>query len=95
MMASAVLVGSGVDDNDCIRYRWIIPLDGWPVLVSGSSGCVIGLSGGVDRSWVLHLGFAKWIKTVGYAHGQLLGFRVSPVDKLKVDLFTHVIDWHE
>lgn len=63
--------------------------------------CIVGLSGGVDSSWVLHLALQSGLRPLAVhmdngwdselAHNNIHNL----VEKLNVDLYTHVIDWHE
>ena len=63
--------------------------------------CIVGLSGGVDSSYSLHLAVKNGLKPLAvhldngwnseFAQKNIEGI----VKKLGVDLYTHVINWHE
>ena len=63
--------------------------------------CVVGLSGGVDSSYVLHLVKEQGLRPLavhldnGWNSELAVANIHALVDKLGVDLYTHVIDWEE
>ncbi len=63
--------------------------------------CIIGVSGGVDSSYVLHLAKEKGLRPLAVHmdngwNSELATSNISNlVNKLGVDLYTHVIDWNE
>ena len=63
--------------------------------------CVVGLSGGVDSSYVLHLVKEQGLRPLavhldnGWNSELAVANIHALVDKLGVDLYTHVIDWDE
>lgn len=68
---------------------------------NGPYDCVVGLSGGVDSSYVLHLAVQNRLRplAVHLDNGWNSELAVANINaligKLKVDLYTHVIDWPE
>lgn len=63
--------------------------------------CIIGLSGGVDSSWVLYLAVKSGLRPLAVHMDNGWNSELSQeniqnlVNKLGVDLYTHVIDWNE
>ena len=63
--------------------------------------CIIGLSGGVDSSWVLYLAVKSGLRPLAVHMDNGWNSELSQeniqnlVTKLNVDLYTHVIDWNE
>lgn len=63
--------------------------------------CIVGLSGGLDSSWVLHRAVALGLKPLAVHmdngwNSELATSNIRQlVSTLKVDLETHVIDWEE
>ncbi len=63
--------------------------------------CIIGLSGGVDSSWVLYLAVKNGLRPLavhmdnGWDSELAQSNIENLVRNLKVDLYTHVIDWDE
>ena len=63
--------------------------------------CVVGVSGGVDSSWVLHEAVRLGLRPLAVHmdngwNSELAQSNISNVvTGLGVDLYTHVIDWHE
>jgi N-acetyl sugar amidotransferase len=68
---------------------------------SSNYDCVVGLSGGIDSSWVLvsavKLGLRPLAVHMDNGWNSTLAQRniANLIDKLGVDLYTHVIDWDE
>lgn len=66
-----------------------------------SYDCIIGVSGGLDSSYALHLAVEQGLRPLAVHmdngwNSELAQNNISNlVDKLKVDLYTHVIDWEE
>ena len=63
--------------------------------------CIIGLSGGVDSSYVLHLALSEGLRPLAVHmdnnwNSELAVNNIKNlVTTLGVDLYTHVIDWPE
>lgn len=63
--------------------------------------CIVGLSGGVDSSWVLYLTVKHGLRPLAVHMDNGWNSELSQeniqnlVRKLNVDLYTHVIDWNE
>lgn len=63
--------------------------------------CVVGVSGGVDSAYVLHLVKQQGLRPLAVHldngwNSELAVANINAlVDELKVDLYTHVIDWNE
>ena len=87
-------------------YRSILPNVDLLKLVSPPSSssnydCVVGVSGGIDSSWVLvsavKLGLRPLAVHMDNGWNSTLAQRniANLIEKLGVDLYTHVIDWDE
>lgn len=69
--------------------------------VGKSYDCIVGLSGGVDSSFALHLAVKHGLRPLAVHldngwNSELAVFNInSLISKLDVDLYTHVIDWQE
>ena len=67
----------------------------------GLYDCVVGVSGGVDSSYVLHLAVEAGLRPLavhldnGWNSELAVANINSLIARLKVDLYTHVIDWPE
>ncbi|MES2205626.1 MAG: N-acetyl sugar amidotransferase [Pseudomonadota bacterium] len=63
--------------------------------------CVVGLSGGVDSSYVLHLVVEAGLRPIavhldnGWNSELAVANIHSLISRLNIDLYTHVIDWEE
>jgi N-acetyl sugar amidotransferase len=63
--------------------------------------CVVGLSGGVDSSYVLHLAVTSGLRPLavhldnGWNSELAVANIHALINRLNVDLYTHVIDWDE
>lgn len=63
--------------------------------------CVIGLSGGVDSAWTLYMAVKSGLRPLAVHmdngwNSELAQSNIENlVRKLGIDLYTHVIDWHE
>ncbi len=63
--------------------------------------CVIGLSGGVDSSWVLHLAVLNKLRPLvvhmdnGWNSELAQNNIYNLITKLNIDFFTYIIDWEE
>ena len=84
-------------DKDLCKLIETIKLSG-----SGKNyDCIIGLSGGLDSSYALHLAVKNGLRPLAVHmdngwNSELAQNNISNlVSKLNVDLYTHVIDWDE